>query len=197
MDALEEETFQYINEKLFTEERPVLFTDLIFLFKIGPSRSKKIMYSYYKQNTVTNFNCIIVTCQKNGIIKVVSDVNNPGDENSITDCFIYAFNPMEKFIPVNRLVDQRDCLSIKNPHKLHVAKHRSKTLEEKATPKVTVPLSRSKTVPDEGDTRAKVGDIDTKGTKVKKAINAAKGNGLRSTAILAKMRAERENKEAQ
>lgn len=185
MSQFEEKAIEYINEKLFTEERPVLFTDLIFHFKVGPSRAKLYMYAYYKQNTVTKFNCIILCCYNNGVIKVVHDVNDVKDQEALADCFIYAFNPMDTFIPVNMVTDQHDCLTIRNPYKLTVSHERSKTIEEEpVTKKIETPPARSKTVPDSKN----VAD---------KRNGKEKSSSLRSTAILAKMRAERENKEAQ
>lgn len=186
MAEIEDSVFEYINETLFTLEKPVLFTDLIFRYKIGPSRSKKLMYSYYKQNTAASFNCVIVTCYDNGCVKVVHDMSSLGDETSVIDCFIYAFNPMEKFIPVNKLVDQHECLTIRNPHKVAFSRQRAKTVEETTAVRIAAPVSRSKTVPEK--TEAKGRD---------KAKPATKSSGLRSTAILAKMRAERESKEAE
>lgn len=188
MSQFEEKAIEYINEKLFTEEKPVLFTDLIFHFKVGPSRAKGYMYAYYKQNTVTKFNCIILCCYKNGVIKVihdVNDVNDVKDQQALADCFIYAFNPMDKFIPVNLVIDQHECLTIRNPYKLNIPHVRSKTVEEEpVTKKTEAPPARSKTVPDSKNV-------------VEKEHGKQKSTGLRSTAILAKMRADRENKEAQ
>lgn len=178
-----EKVIEYINEKLFTEEKPVVFTDLIFRFKVGPSKAKALMYAYYKQNTTTKFNCIIVCVARNGSVRVVHDVNNIEDQESLVDCFIYAFNPMEVFIPVSVARDQHDCLTIQNPYKLQVATKRSKTVEvEPSKKQAEIPVSRSKTVP-EGREVSKKKPVKTKET------------GLRSTAILAKMRGERENKE--
>lgn len=178
-----EKAIEYINEKLFTEEKPVVFTDLIFRFKIGPSKAKALMYAYYKQNSTTKFNCIIVCVSKNGKIRVVHDVNSLEDQDSLVDCFIYAFNPMEVFTPVSIARDQHDCLSIKNPYELQVVTRRSKTVDAEPTKKQTaVPVTRSKTVPESREPARKQRSkpIDT---------------GLKSTALLAKMRGEREDKE--
>lgn len=177
-----EKVVEYINERLFTEEKPVVFTDLVFQFKVGPSKAKALMYTYYKQNTTTKFNCIIVCVFQNGSVRVVHDVNNIEDQDSLVDCFIYAFNPMEVFTPVSIARDQHDCLTIKNPYELQVVTKRSKTVEAEPTEKQTsVPVSRSRTVP------------ERRGTS-KKPVKA-KETGLKSTAILAKMRGERESKE--
>ncbi|CAR30814.1 ZYRO0E02948p [Zygosaccharomyces rouxii] len=188
-----EEAIEFINEKLFTEEKPVLFTDLIHKFHIGPSRAKKTMYAYYRSNKTLKYNCIIVCCYKDRI-KVVHDVNHVDSQESLIDCFIYAFNPMEEFIPVNLAVDQREYLSILNPHKLVLPELRSKTVEEETTIKaVPKPSARSKTVPQTTK------DEKPKPVPPKKQQQPAKSKdgALKSTALLAKMRADREAKEAQ
>ncbi|QLQ82588.1 hypothetical protein HG537_0H03510 [Torulaspora globosa] len=176
-----DEVFEYINERLFTEEKPVLFTDLIYRFKVGPSRAKYLMYSYYRQNTSTKFNCIIVCVDKDGNIKVVNDLNGFDDEESLADCFIYAFNTTDIFTPVSVARDLQDVLPVRNCFELKVVSKRAKTLD--AGPPVkrnSVPIARSRTVP----------EAKENGKKAK-----SKETGLRSTAILAKMRGERERKE--
>lgn len=180
---MSEKVFEYINEKLFTEEQPVLFTDLIFRFKVGPSKAKSLMYGYYKQNTNTKFNCIIICVSGNGNIKVIQDLSNVDDAEALVDCFIYAFNPMDAFTPVSTARDLQDLLPIRNPYELKVTAKRAKTVEVQPTvePK-PVPAARSRTVPESRET--------TKKQPVK-----SKDSGLRSTAILAKMRGEREKKE--
>ncbi|EDO16061.1 hypothetical protein Kpol_1067p34 [Vanderwaltozyma polyspora DSM 70294] len=189
MSEVEKKAIDFINNKLFTETKPVLFQDLIFNFKIGPSRAKGLMYSYYKQATNVKFNCVLMCCYKNGSVKVVHDVSNVREEeDSLVDCFIYALNPIKEFISVNAVTDQSDCLSIRNTHQLKVSATevtRSRTTEE-TKPKVEKSsiFGRSKTVP-------------TESKKHTSATKPSKDTGLRSTAILAKMRKEREEKEAE
>lgn len=188
-----EEAIEFINERLFTEEKPVLFTDLIHKFRIGPSRAKKTMHAYYECNKTLKYNCVIVCCYKDRI-KIVHDVNHVDSQESLVDCFIYAFNPMEEFIPVNLAIDQREYLSIQNPHKPVVPEHRPKTVEEKPTSKETaMPSVRSKTVPQTTK------DEKSKPVPPKKQQQPVKSkdNMLKSTALLAKMKADRENKENQ
>lgn len=180
---MSEEAFEYINERLFTEEKPVLFTDLIFRFKIGPSKAKQLMYSYYRQNTSTKFNCIIICVDEHGNIKVVYDLNSFDDQQTLVDCFIYAFNPLEVFTPVSVARDMQEVLPVRNCYELKVEPKRAKTLD--AQPKVertAVPPARSRTVPETKE-------------PAKKPATKGKETGLRSTAILAKMRGERERKE--
>ncbi|GAV54383.1 hypothetical protein ZYGR_0AL01150 [Zygosaccharomyces rouxii] len=191
-----EEAIEFINERLFTEEKPVLFTDLIHKFRIGPSKAKKTMYVYYESNKTLKYNCVIVCCYKDRI-KIVHDVNHVDSQESLIDCFIYAFNPMEEFIPVNPVVDQREYLSIQNPYKLVVPELRSKTVEEEPTNKaVPKPSIRSKTVPQTTkDEKSK--PVPPKKQQQQQPPAKSKDNMLKSTALLAKMRADRENKEAQ
>ena len=173
----------FINEKLFTEVKPVLFTDLIYQLKVGPSMAKKLMFDYYKQTTNAKYNCVVICCYKNQTIKIIHDVGNIPEEDSIIDCFIFAFNPMDAFLPHYSIINQKDCLTIENPYELKVREslkiiERTKTLEEKSKPLVR-PTARSKTTPEE-----------TTGKKSK-----SKDMGLRSTALLAKMRKDRNDKE--
>ncbi|EJS43039.1 pol32p [Saccharomyces arboricola H-6] len=181
---MDQKTLSFISDKLFTEVKPVLFTDLIHHLKIGPSLAKKLMFSYYKQTTDAKYNCVIMCCYKDQIIKIIHDVTNIPDEDSIIDCFIYAFNPTDTFTPYYDIIDQKGCLTIKNPYELKVSGslrsvERTMTLEEKPKPQIR-PTVRSKTTPEE-----------TTGKKLK-----SKGMGLRSTALLAKMKKDREDKEA-
>lgn len=191
MTGAESEITEFISNRLFTEIKPVLFQDLIYKFKMGPSRAKGLMYEYYKQNTNAKFNCTLMCCYSNGLIKVIQDINAVNDSDaSIEDCFIYALNPLVEFIPVNKAIDQTGCLSIKNPY---VLKGGVPTMERPQTTGSytsvkreigTSSFQRSKTVPSDSKTAA---------AAVK--IKPAKEMGLRSTAILAKMRKEREEKE--
>lgn len=184
-----EEAIEFINESLFTEEKPVLFTDLIHRFRIGPSKAKETMYAYYRENKTLKYNCIIICCYRDKI-KVLHDVNHVESQESLLDCFIYAFNPMEEFTPVNLAYDQRDYLTIKNPHELVMKEPRSKTMEQEPvtkSDKITAAAARSRTVPETKEEKA----------VPRKPATKAKNVGLRSTALLAKMRADREQKEAQ
>lgn len=177
-----EEVFEYINERLFTEEKPVLFTDLICRFKVGPSRAKYLMYSYYKQNTSTKFNCIIICVDKDRNIKVVNDLDTFDDQQTLADCFIYAFNTTDILTPVSVARDLQDVLPIRNCFELKFVSKRAKTLDTATTKPSPVPVARSRTVPEAKET-------------AKKPPAKSKDTGLRSTAILAKMRGERERKE--
>lgn len=184
-----EKAIEFINETLFTEEKPVLFTNLMHKFQIGPSKAKEIMYTYYRENRTTKYNCIIICCYKDKV-QVIHDVNHVESEKSLVDCFIYAFNPTEEFTPVNAAYDQRGYLTISNPHKLIVQEVRSRTLEEEPVTKTDrnpISTPRSRTMPETKEEKA----------VPRKAASKIKTTGLRSTALLAKMRAERESKEAQ
>lgn len=190
-----EETFShYISERLFTDVKPVMITDLINKFKCGPNKAKKAMYAYYKDTKNVKFQCIIIACYKDDKIKIINDIQNIENQDQLTDCFIYAFNPTEVFNPVNIPVDQYDHLLFKNPNKLKIQMEtesqtqtqtpaaRSKTVETKSTgiPTTTKQAQRSKTEPEE--------------VKPKKETKK-KDMGLKSTALLARMRKERVEKE--
>ncbi|CAI4044216.1 hypothetical protein N7582_003188 [Saccharomyces uvarum] len=181
---MDQQTSSFINDKLFTEVKPVLFTDLIHHLKIGPSMAKKLMFGYYKQTTNAKFNCVVMCCYKDQTIKIIHDVTNIPDQDSIIDCFIYAFNPMDTFIPYYDIIDQKGCLTIKNPYELTVpesvrAVERTKTLEEKPK-QLARPTVRSKTTPEESASKK----------------SKSKDMGLRSTALLARMKKDRDDKEA-
>ncbi|CCK73461.1 DNA polymerase delta subunit POL32 NDAI_0G04780 [Naumovozyma dairenensis CBS 421] len=218
----EEKITEYINEKLFTEIKPVLFTDLIAHFKIGPSRAKKFMYSYYKStSTVTNvkFNCILMCCYSNGTIKLINDLkevtpneNENANGNEMVDCFIYAFNPMDTFIPVNIIVDQLGSLSIKNPYKLTISEkslkaidtrtlQRSKTVNASSSVSATTSprgINRATTVPDTLDATKRADKVEAdRRIETPPVKKAKKSMGLKSTVLLEKMRKNREAKEAE
>ncbi|CCC67389.1 hypothetical protein NCAS_0A08310 [Naumovozyma castellii] len=209
-EMAEEKINSYINEKLLTEVKPVLFTDLISQFKLGPSKAKKSMYSYYKFTSTSNvnFNCILMCCYKDGTVKLRSDLNNATNEmdeeqDNLTDCFIYAFNPMEEFIPVNSVIEQMNALTIRNPFKLATS-----TLEEV---KPIQPQMRSKTTDASGSSSSKTTHISSRSNTLpeskvesnvagkigKKPTSKSKSMGLQSTALLSKMREAREARETE
>ncbi|CCF58725.1 hypothetical protein KAFR_0F01290 [Kazachstania africana CBS 2517] len=184
----EEKVIEYINERLFTEVKPVLFTDLISYFNCGPSAAKRHLYTYYKKTTTAKFNCVLMVCYNDDTIKMLHDINDIGDQEAVTDCFIYALNPMEQFNPAMTSSYKYDQLIIRNPNKVVTSDtemKRAKTLEEKTTGKPVKPSVRAKTVP----------EVKEEPKQEAKKPNK-KEMGLRSTAILAKMRKEREEKEA-
>lgn len=159
------------------------------------------------------FNLVIIMCFKDGTVKVVSDLNEQGengggDGDGLVDCFIYGFNPNDEFIPINDLKDETGSNLITNPYKLvsdgtPVAKpavptpvKRSQTDSKvgkssfqndgsSSSSSISSSKIRSKTEPSNHDT------VETPKPKPKKST------GLRSTEILAKMRKARETKETE
>lgn len=193
----EEEFNQFISERLFTDVKPVMITDLINQFKCGPNKAKKAMYAYYKDTKNVKFQCIIMACYGDDKIKIINDIQNIENPDQLTDCFIYAFNPTESFNPINVPVDQYDYLLFKNPNKVNIELEvqnqtqtqkpavRSKTIEIKSSGQsspAAAPSKRAKTVPEE---------------MAPKKETKKKDMGLKSTALLARMRKERADKEAQ
>lgn len=192
-----EEYSEYISDRLFSKVKPVIFTDLINKFKCGPNKAKSEMYTYYKNTKNVKFQCVIVACYSNDTIKIVNDLNNIDDQDRMTDCFIYAFNPMDVFNPVNDTIVNYDDLRIQNPNKVKIisSKHdtetvptRSKTLDNNNTNGNTFGSNtkRSKTVP-----------IKSASSNVvnKDEPNNKEGK-LRPTELLAMRRKERQEKEA-
>lgn len=181
--SLDEAIVNYTNDCLFTQMKPVLFTDLIHEFKLHPRVAKRCMYQYYQQSHGLKYHCVIVCCFRNGLIKVINDVDEISSADGLIDCFIYAFNPMDEFIPLNKAVDQSAVLTIVNPYKLqHCNIKRSQTTEEKSKPaeKSPRPIIRPHTEPAQKETKPPL---------------KSKNMGLKSTELLARMRREREEKE--
>lgn len=192
-----DEYSNYISDRLFSEVKPVIFTDLINNFKCGPNKAKSEMYAYYKNTKNVKFQCVIVACYLNDTIKIINDLNNIDDQDKITDCFIYAFNPMDVFNPVNDTIVNYEDLRIQNPNKVkiignkgetEVVPSRAKTLDKNTTndKPVSGAPKRSSTVP----AKSNASNIEKKDEPKKKE------GKLRPTELLAKMRKERQEKEA-
>ncbi|CAB4254666.1 similar to Saccharomyces cerevisiae YJR043C POL32 Third subunit of DNA polymerase delta, involved in chromosomal DNA replication [Maudiozyma barnettii] len=191
----DEDYSKFISEKLFTKVKPVIFTDLINEFKCGPNKAKSQMYSYYKNTSNVKFQCVLVACYSNDKIKIINDVNNIENQDKMTDCFIYAFNPMDVFNPVNDALVRMDDLLIKNPNKISIESNsinkapeltRTKTVDNEIKPKkVLDEIKRSNTLPEANYKIKKEEHIKEKKQESK----------LRPTELLAKMRQEREQKE--
>lgn len=192
-----DEYSEYISDRLFSEVKPVIFTDLINNFKCGPNKAKSEMYAYYKNTKNVKFQCVIVACYSNDTIKIINDLNNIDDQDKMSDCFIYAFNPMDVFNPVNDTIVNYEDLRIQNPNKVkiignkgetEVVPSRAKTLDKNTTDDkpVSGPPKRSSTVP----AKLNASNIEKKDEPKKKE------GKLRPTELLAKMRKERQEKEA-
>ena len=163
--------------------------DLIQKFKIGPSAAKQALYHYYRDIQNVKYQCVIIIVYSDNKITIVKDLANIENEDKIKDCFIYALNPIDEFIPNNPAIDQYKCIPIANPYKLEVEHPRPSTVgaqPSRLSHKSTV--ERSKTVPG-GVTARSVG---VTGSGVQKKT---KDMGLKSTALLAKMKKERAMKE--
>lgn len=196
----EEEYSEYISDKLFSKIKPVIFTDLINKFKCGPNKAKSEMYTYYKKTKNVKFQCVIVACYANDTIKIVNDLNYINDQDNMTDCFIYAFNPMDVFNAVNDTIVNYENLRIQNPNKIKIIESkddtelvptRAKTLDNGTSNNsnnntFTNTTKRSNTVP----AKSNPGNVVMKDEPKKKEEK------LRPTELLAKMRKERQEKEA-
>ncbi|KAG0663186.1 hypothetical protein C6P45_000885 [Maudiozyma exigua] len=192
-----DEYSDYISDRLFSKVKPVIFTDLINNFKCGPNKAKSEMYAYYKNTKNVKFQCVIVACFSNDTIKIINDLNNIDDQDKMTDCFIYAFNPMDVFNPVNDTIVNYEDLMIQNPNKIKIIGNkgetvvvpvRAKTLDKNTTndKPVSDTAKRSSTVPAKSNTS----NIEKKNEPKKKE------GKLRPTELLAKRRKERQEKEA-
>lgn len=200
----------YINDELFNKFHSVTFTDLMNKFHIGSSQAKQIMYKYYKDTTTMKFNCIIVMCHKDGTVKVVTDLNGQAAQNNddILDCFIYAFNPNNEFIPINDLKDETGSNLITNPYKLNIKPGDISSVTA-SQQKKNVPVKRAQTLggnvgssdgTDSNNNNNKISNsVRSKTLPVMKSTTETKpkkkSTGLKSTEILAKMRRAREEKE--
>ncbi|CCH59982.1 hypothetical protein TBLA_0C01680 [Henningerozyma blattae CBS 6284] len=217
-----DQIFQYI-EKQIGKGITIQFQDLIFQFQIGPSQAKQLLYDYYKTIKCANddsndskthdFNLVIVAVYKSGNIKVINDVNNIPNKSELLDCFIYGFNPTDSFIPTNQLMDQTVFINLRNPVTLKIPEGTPTIIDSASsdaptttpTDKIKPPLEkldpfssmkqRSKTVGTSTESKEadKTNPISSGSAKRSKTIPS--DTGLRSTAILARMRKQREEKE--
>ncbi|CCK71827.1 DNA polymerase delta subunit POL32 KNAG_0I00360 [Huiozyma naganishii CBS 8797] len=190
----------FINDRLLTQVKPLVFTELIARFAVGPSAAKKLMYKYYTEVTTVKYNCIIVCCYSDNTIKVIRDLAlveaDNGDDAQLTDCFIYALNPMDQFTPVNlALAPEAVSTAIVTPYTL--VRGEPAPAKQDDTQGSTVP--RAKTVEDHRDpvpeTRAPQRS-STVPAAAEPALQKPKTMGLRSTELLAKMKRMREDKES-
>ena len=179
----------FISDRLFTNVQPVTITDLIQKFKIGPSAAKQALYHYYKDIQNVKYQCVIIIVYSDNRITIVKDLASIENEDEIKDCFIYALNPIDEFIPNNPAIDQYKCIPITNPYKLEVEHPRPSTVgaQPSRVPHKST-AERSKTVP--GGVTA--GSVRVTGSAAQKKT---KDMGLKSTALLAKMKKERAMKE--
>lgn len=180
---MDEEVKEFINDRLFHQAKPVLFTDLISKFGIGPDVAKGSMFHYYK--TVSDnakFHCVVVCCLKDNRIFIVQDLAKIGQlEEDVIDCFIYAFSPTSEVIPYNEVYRQSEqTLTIKNSYELVHTETNGSSVTKAPVDK---PIKR------ENGQAKKEQTPPTAPQKPKKDM------GLRSTALLARMRKEREDKE--
>ncbi|KAL3235566.1 DNA polymerase delta subunit POL32 [Nakaseomyces bracarensis] len=190
MLEIDESVRDYISDRLFHAVKPVLFTDLVHEFRKGAEWAKSAMFSYYKgTGENVKFHCVIVCCLSGGRVGVVQDLARVEEfEEEVTDCFIYAFNPMEEVIPFNEVYrHDPGFITIKNSYELVRGEPASespvKTIKTESRPL--------------GRTTNKPVDKATKPVEKEKEKDKKKGKdmGLRSTALLARMRKEREDKE--
>lgn len=192
MIVLDEKVKEFINERLFSAVRPVLFTDLVHEFGKSVDWAKSAMFSYYKgTGDNVKFHCVIVCCLSGGAVAVVQDLGRvEAMSEEITDCFIYAFNPMEGVIPFNE-VHRDDFITIRNNYEVvysEVKKERDLSPKKPVSrPSVAAAASAAAAAP--VPVPAAPAGTANKDTKKKKDM------GLRSTALLARMRKEREDKE--
>lgn len=182
---------KYINDRLFTDIQPVIYTDLTTNFQLTSSRAKRELYNYYC-TTNGKVSCVVVVVRANGSIQLVQDSNV--EDHDIVDAFIYGFNPTEQFTCVNRPLVNHP-LTIKNCHEVSITKatntrnaQRAKSVADPVT--APVPSRRSHTFPEVKPKQDKTEDENDN-----KKSDKFKNMGLQSTRLLQKMKQEREAKE--
>ncbi|SCU91418.1 LAME_0E12442g1_1 [Lachancea meyersii CBS 8951] len=188
---------KFIHCRLTEDVQVVLFTDLMAKFSITSNEAKAAMYDFYNATT-SKVHCVIVCGYKSGLIRIVDDLEKFEDDDSILDAFIYAFNPMDQFVPVNSMTKRP--VAVSNCYELAVetavpsgtnmeTKMGSETINTGPNKRPTV---RSQTLPSRLTGSRPQSPAATK-LQPKPAV---KNTGeLRSTALLQKMRKEREDKE--
>lgn len=186
------EVDKFIKERLLGASNYVSIIDIAESFKLDINTAKKELYAYYSNTKTAKGNCTIICEYNNGSIKLLHD-NDEVQCDKLQDMFIYGISPSED-IRLQKIT--RDHPTITPAYKL--------VLEQEATiiePKNTI--TRSKTSVPEQTTlqRPSRGSRNTfPGTnnelaKFKGKKNDIVNTGLRSTAILERMRDERELKE--
>lgn len=185
----------FISTRLINEVTPVTFLDLCDEFSITASRAKNQMIEYYSNTKHESVQCIILSILKNKTVQMVHDPEILPPKEDILDMFIYAFNPLETVDLTNK---ERKVLSIKNPYAVSFeetqqpAHLRSKTAEQ-SKPVISIPTQEA-----EPDIKAKPVIQRSKTLpEPKKEPKKAQDMGLKSTALLARMRKDREEKERQ
>ncbi|CAR30625.1 DNA polymerase delta subunit POL32 [Lachancea thermotolerans CBS 6340] len=178
------EVSRYIHERLFDSVQVVLFTDVMAEFQLSSGRAKAEMYQFYR-TTSSKVNCVIVCCYAGGVVKVVEELGTFERTDDLLDAFIYAFNPMQQFAPVNALA--RRPVGVANCFELRVEEPQvvASQAEESKPQQPRAAANRAHTVPQ----RAAPSAVK------QKASGVTKTGGLRSTALLQKMRQEREERE--
>ncbi|SCV05015.1 LANO_0G16622g1_1 [Lachancea nothofagi CBS 11611] len=197
---MNDEFSKYIHSRLIEDVQIVLFTDLMANFSICSGKAKKAMYDFYK-TTTSKVNCVIVCGYKNGLIQIIDNLKDFKDDDELLDVFIYAFNPMNQFVPVNAMVKRpvaiSNCYEVAHeilpaapvvPTKLDVEETEPSTdvrPEQKSLPAGTKRVA----------TRAQTLPAKPRGSKPQPKAPVKSAGELRSTVLLQKMRQEREDKE--
>lgn len=185
----------------------VLFTDVMAKFQLSSSSAKVEMYHFY-QTTSSKVNCVIVCCYKDGTIRLVEDLAEFEPSDDLLDVFIYAFNPMQQFAPVNTLL--RRPVGVTNCYEVQIEVQTEVTLPESVAVKAdaaqapaptrarTLEETKSKPAPSPQPVHfPKPASTKTARNPVvrSKTTPQSKPDELRSTALLQKMRKMREDQE--
>lgn len=194
----------YITQMLITECKPVTYLDLCDEFSINVNKAKNQMVDYYSTTKHETIQCIIICLLKNNTIQMITDPDNLPDRSEMLDFFIYAFNPLET---IDLIKKERKHVTIKNPYVVHGELNGRPATSETPAKVISIPSHASTHtgnahIPDEplstpASKRAKTYPEQVKSERPAKATKPAKDMGLKSTALLARMRKEREEKEAQ
>ncbi|SCU98249.1 LAFA_0G16600g1_1 [Lachancea sp. 'fantastica'] len=182
---------KYIHSRVIEDVQVVLFTDVMAKFSVNSTKAKMAMFDFYK-TTTSKVHCVIVCAYNDGLVRIVNDLDKFEDSDSILDAFIYAFNPMEHFSPVNSMVKRPVAVAnffkpiVQDPVPSSASETTKKSVEiEKAAPS-SRPTARAKTLPSK---------LDGPKPQPQEPAKKKKTGELRSTALLQKMRQECEDKE--
>ncbi|CEP62270.1 DNA polymerase delta subunit POL32 LALA0_S05e01684g [Lachancea lanzarotensis] len=182
---------KYIHTRVIEDVQVVLFTDVMAEFSVNSSKAKTAMYDFYK-TTTSKVHCVIVCAYNSGLVRIVNDLDNFEDSDSILDAFIYAFNPMEQFSPVNSMVKRP--VAVANFYKPTVESDIPSIANEDTDKSVKVekPAASNRSTIRAHTLPSKLGGAKSQPQDPPKK---KKTGELRSTALLQKMRQEREDKE--
>ncbi|AGO12284.1 AaceriAEL075Wp [[Ashbya] aceris (nom. inval.)] len=182
---------EFLNVQLIQNCQLATVTDLADKFDLDAGAAKRALLEYYSATKNKEVQRLIVCVYGTGTIRVVyddADVHRDG----LTDAFLYGLSPSSN---LSLSTTVRSNPTLKNPYTLVAVpddegapeppqRSRTEAVEDGPRPNVrgnqTYPAAAKPSPPKVGTPQAKAGKFET---------------GLRSTAIIARMREDREKKE--